>query len=88
MNPEVAAAVLITAAACGLAAFVALMRQAGRHMDDRAELLRGQLDAYRAGQESMREPEPAPEDPWPDPDWWDRQFDGIWEKYGSDGEAA
>jgi hypothetical protein len=53
VTAQIIGAVLVTAAACAVAAFVALMRQAGRHSDDRAALLRGQLDAYRAGQASV-----------------------------------
>lgn len=79
---------LVVAAVCGLAAFFALMRQAGNHSDDRAELLRGQLDAYRAGQASVPGQWQEPEDEWPGPEWWDRQFDGITSELGSDGGDA
>lgn len=75
---------LAVAAVCGLAAFIALMRQAGRHSDDRAVLLLGQLDAFRAGQESARGQGRVPGDgPWPGPEWWDSQFDGITSGLGS-----
>jgi hypothetical protein len=78
VNAEVIAAVIVTAAICGAVAFAALMNQAGNHEDDRADLLRGQLFAYRAGQASVLAMEPEPEgEPWPGPEWWDRQFDGI-----------
>ncbi len=53
MTAQTIGAVLVTAAVCAVLAFVALMRQAGRHGDDRAALLRGQLDAYRDGQASV-----------------------------------
>lgn len=74
---------LVVAAVCAVIGFIALMRQAGRHCDDRADLLRGQLDAYRAGQASVLVQ--VLDD---DPEWWDRQFDGITSELGSDGGDA
>jgi hypothetical protein len=55
VNAQVIAAVLVTAAVCGVLAFAALMRQAGNHSDDRAALLREHLDTLRAGQASVLE---------------------------------
>lgn len=75
---------LIVAAVCGLAAFFALMRQAGRHCDDRADLLRGQLDAYRAGQASMCEQGPGDGEAL---ECWERdEIDRIEHFYADEGD--
>jgi hypothetical protein len=85
MNAQVIGTVFVTATVCAVIAYIALMRQAANHSDDRAVLLRGQLDAFRAGQDSILAQ--LPEDgQWqePDPEWWDRQFDGITSGLGDD----
>jgi hypothetical protein len=70
VTAQIIGTVLVTASVCGVLAFVALMRQAANHSDDRAALLREHLDTLRA----LRVQEPEPED---DREWWDWQFDGI-----------
>lgn len=72
---------LMVAAVCAVAAFAALMSQAGRHADDRAELLRGQLDAYRAGQASV--PGQAAEDGEALECWERAELDRIETLYGA-----
>jgi hypothetical protein len=82
VNAQVIAAVLVTAAVCGVLAFAALMRQAGNHSDDRAALLREHLDTLRA----LHVPEQEQED---DPEWWNWQFDGIAAGFSDDeGEGS
>jgi hypothetical protein len=80
VTAQIIAAVIVTAAACFVIFVFALLRQAGRHIDDRAALLRGQLDAYRAGQASVWA---QMDEQQAGPDWWDRQFDGITSGLGS-----
>jgi hypothetical protein len=81
VTPQSVAVGFTVAAVCAVIGFVALLRQAGHHCDDRAALLRGQLDAYRAGQASVWT---QMDESWPGTDWWDRQFDGITSGLGDD----